>query len=100
MSDKLVTHSAAIAIMSVALTGAAPAQTSGAHGVTHFSHVSGHGIGSVQFGTTSHFGQLGVRLGGAYGDRSQLNGGWYSRGFGGTLDPGWGYRFGPSLGGF
>ena len=25
--------------------------------------------------------------------------GWYQRGFGGTLDPGWGYNFGPSLGG-
>jgi hypothetical protein len=26
--------------------------------------------------------------------------GWYQRGFGGTRDPGWGYNFGPHLGGF
>jgi hypothetical protein len=26
--------------------------------------------------------------------------GWYQRGFGGTLNPGWGYGFGPNLGGF
>ena len=25
-------------------------------------------------------------------------GGWYQRGFGGTLNPGWGYNFGPSVG--
>lgn len=25
--------------------------------------------------------------------------GWYQRGWGGTLNPGWGYNFGPSLGG-
>jgi hypothetical protein len=25
--------------------------------------------------------------------------GWYRRGFGGTLNPGWGYNFGPSPGG-
>jgi hypothetical protein len=25
--------------------------------------------------------------------------GWYQRGFGGTLNPGWGYNFGPNLGG-
>jgi hypothetical protein len=27
------------------------------------------------------------------------NSGWYQRGFGGTLNPGWGYNFGPNLGG-
>jgi hypothetical protein len=25
---------------------------------------------------------------------------WHSGGFGGTLNPGWGYRFGPTFGGF
>jgi hypothetical protein len=25
--------------------------------------------------------------------------GWYQRSFGGTLNPGWGYNFGPNLGG-
>jgi hypothetical protein len=28
-----------------------------------------------------------------------LSSGWYQRGFGGTLNPGWGYNFGPNLGG-
>jgi hypothetical protein len=31
---------------------------------------------------------------------SHESSGWYQRGFGGTRDPGWGYNFGPHLGGF
>jgi hypothetical protein len=31
---------------------------------------------------------------------SHDSGGWYQRGFGGNRDPGWGYGFGPPLGGF
>jgi hypothetical protein len=56
----------------------------------------------TKFGATSHSGQLGARLGSAHGGDygSHLQGGWYSRGFGGTLDPGWGYRFGRDLDGF
>ena len=102
MLTKLAPRSAAITIVGVALTGTAAAAKLRTHGVTHFSHVYGDGIGSAQFGATSHFGQLGARLGSAYGGGygSHLHEGWYSRGFGGTLDPGWGYRFGPSLGGF
>ena len=99
---KLAPRSAAITIVGVALTGTAPAATLRTHGVTPFSHVYGDGIGSAQFGATSHFGQLGARLGSAHGGDygSHLHGGWYSRGFGGTLDPGWGYRFGRDLDGF
>jgi hypothetical protein len=102
MLGKLASRSAAITLVGVALTGTAAAAKLRTHGVTHFSHVYGDGIGSAQFGATSHFGELGARLGSPYGDDygSHLHGGWYSRGFGGTLDPGWGYRFGRDLGGF
>ena len=48
----------------------------------------------------------GAKLGGGYagtsrrsGIGSQVGTGWYSHGFGGTLNPGWGYGFGPNLGG-
>jgi hypothetical protein len=51
-------------------------------------------------------GAYGARLGGGYAGTSRRSGigsqdgtGWYSRGFGGTLNPGWGYGFGPNLGG-
>jgi len=102
MLTKLAPRSAAITIVGVALTTAAPAATLRTHGITRFSHVYGDGIGSAQFGATGHFGQLGAPPGSAYGVGygSHLHGGWYSRGFGGTLDPGWGYRFGRDLGGF
>jgi hypothetical protein len=102
MLGKLAPRSAAITIVGVALTSAAPAATLRTHGVIPLSHVYGDRIGSAQFGATSHFGQLGARLGSAYGGGygSHLHGGWYSRGFGGTLDPGWGYRFGRDIGGF
>jgi hypothetical protein len=30
---------------------------------------------------------------------SNRGSGWYQPGFGGTLNPGWGYNFGPNLGG-
>lgn len=39
----------------------------------------------------------GAGAGANYGNHESS--GWYQRGFGGTRDPGWGYRFGPSLGG-
>jgi hypothetical protein len=50
-------------------------------------------------------GAYGTRLGGYAGTSrrnaigSQDGTGWYSRGFGGTLNPGWGYGLGPNLGG-
>jgi hypothetical protein len=51
-------------------------------------------------------GAYGARLGGGYAGTSRRNAigsqdgaGWYSRGFGRTLNPGWGYGFGPNLGG-
>jgi hypothetical protein len=101
MLGKLASRSAAITIVGVALTGTAAAATLRTHGVTRFSHVYGDGSGPAHFGVTSHFGQPAARLGSPSGGdyASHPHGGWYSRGFGGTLDPGWGYRFGPNLGG-
>jgi hypothetical protein len=42
---------------------------------------------------STHRGSVAPRVG------SPGPGGWYQRGFGGTLNPGWGYNFGPNLGG-
>jgi len=57
-------------------------------------------------GGTSRSGALGTRSGAGYagtGHRYDLGGhqgsGWYQRGVGGNLNPGWGYNFGPQLGG-
>ncbi len=48
----------------------------------------------------------GNRAGSAYRGASpaprlgnRASSGWYQPGFGGTLNPGWGYNFGPNLGG-
>ncbi len=58
---------------------------------------------ALRWGAT---GNPGVRAGspaaGAYApprfDGHEISG-WYQRSFGGTLNPGWGYNFGPNLGG-
>jgi hypothetical protein len=44
--------------------------------------------------------QPGNAAGNSLRDPGGANGGWYQRGFGGNRDPGWGYGFGPTLGGF
>ncbi len=83
-----------------ALTGAAAA-TSGVSGAVGFGHGSGQRSGSVaHFGTPTHLGGIGPRLGsGPHGAMGHEGSGWYHRGWGGTLDPGWGYGFGHNLGG-
>ncbi len=50
------------------------------------SRLDGYGM-SRRFGTTG------------YGSYPGHESGWYHRGFGGTLGPGWGYGFGANLGG-
>jgi hypothetical protein len=56
-------------------------------------------------GASNHAGASDARPGGHTGANPALDfgghgsGGWYQRGFGGTRDPGWGYNFGPHLGG-
>ena len=59
---------------------------------------AGHvGTGAAGLGGSERGGYTGIsrRSGIGSGDST----GWYSRGFGGTLNPGWGYGFSPSLGG-
>jgi len=65
-----------------------------------------HSSGALQSGATSRSGASGARPGGGYagtnprnGSGSHESGGWYQRGWGGTLNPGWGYGFGTNLGG-
>ena len=94
----------AIAILTAALLDAAPASTgaaslgkNGGHGLRH------HGGAFEQSRSASHLWPGGARLGGGmshrYGEVSPGGSGWYNRGFGGTTNPGWGYGFGPNLGG-
>jgi hypothetical protein len=66
-------------------------------------HYRGHGteyhhsIGVPPLGLR-HFG-AGSGSGGLYTGDHYGGSGWYPGGFGGTLNPGWDYRFGPALGG-
>jgi hypothetical protein len=99
----------AIAVLTTVVLEAAPVPTdaasvralgeSGSHGLGH------HGSAPGQYRSASHAWPGGARLGGGYGtshrygDVSHEGSGWYSRGFGGTTNPGWDYRFGPNLGG-
>jgi len=64
------------------------------------------GGAALQPGAASRSGGSGARPGGGYagtnpgyGSGSHESGGWYQRGWGGTLSPGWGYGFGTNLGG-
>ena len=82
-----------------ATPGGMPAAGSGAlhSGLGHYGT-------SLRSGRANRYGS-GLRDGG-YGHTSLPHdfgghqGGWYQRGWGGTLNPGWGYQFGPNLGGF
>jgi hypothetical protein len=65
-----------------------------------------HGRGHLGGGAASRFGGTGAWLGAvSAGANHRFNAGghegsgWYHRGWGGTRDPGWGYGFGPNLGG-
>jgi len=62
--------------------------------------------GALRSGAANRFGESAARAGSGYagtnprvGSGSHDNGGWYQRGWGGTLSPGWGYGFGTNLGG-
>jgi hypothetical protein len=83
---------------------ARPAHTTGvpATGI----HTSGAGQDARGALRPGAVGGSGVRAGGpATGANLPLHSGgressgWYQSGFGGTLNPGWGYGFGPNLGG-
>jgi hypothetical protein len=75
-----------------------------AAGYSGIGHVAGH------HGTATHIGARSERLsplpgvgyagaGHRYGAGSVSGSGWNSGGFGGTRNPGYGYSFGPQLGG-
>ena len=88
----------AVAVSGLCLTVSAWARDRGAAG-----------YGATRFGA-AHFGATGAggsshRFSGTvsrpFGHDPGFGGhrsGWYQRGFGGTRDPGWGYRFGPGFG--
>jgi hypothetical protein len=84
-------------LVAVALTGSAEARVS--HDGSGFRHERAHPGG----GAASRFGGTGAWLGAGVNHRLDVGGhegsGWYHRGWGGTMDPGWGYGFGPNLGG-
>jgi hypothetical protein len=69
--------------------------------------VVGHHSGAIgQSGAASRFVGSGARSGAGYAGTSHRHdglghesSGWHQPGFGGTLNPGWGYGFGPQLGG-
>jgi hypothetical protein len=90
---------ACVLAVTMAVTGAS-AGTSGAAGDARSARLGHSPLSSRHYGS-------GLRSGSGYGHTNSLSGlgghqgsGWYQRGWGGTRDPGWGYRFGPTLGGF
>jgi hypothetical protein len=85
-----------------------PASAGSLDGVSAGGSGYTYGLGrqSGASGATGRSGALGTRSGAGYagaGHRYDLGGhqgsGWYQRGFGGNLNPGWGYNYGPQLGG-
>jgi hypothetical protein len=73
--------------------------------ISHRGGAVGHSVAGHP-GVASRIGGLGALPGAGYAGtlhRFDAGGhessGWYQRGWGGTLDPGWGDNFGPSLGG-
>jgi hypothetical protein len=87
-------------------TGAAAGGGGASHRlISHRGGAVGHSVAGHS-GVASRIGGLGALPGAGYTGtlrRFDAGGhessGWYQRGWGGTLDPGWGYNFGPSLGG-
>jgi hypothetical protein len=111
MLRKLALAFAATLAISAALsaTGAAAGGGSVSHRLSHRGGAGHSAVGHSAVGhsgVASRIGGLGALPGAGYAGtlrRFDAGGhessGWYQRGWGGTLDPGWGYGFGPSLGG-
>jgi hypothetical protein len=98
------------ATLAISAASCATAAAAGGGGVGH--RLISHRGGAVGYfvaghsGVASRIGGPGALPGAGYAGtlrRFDAGGhessGWYQRGWGGTLDPGWGYGFGPSLGG-
>jgi len=86
-------------------TGAAAGGGGASHRLSHRGGAVGHSAVGHS-GATSRIGGPGALAGAGYAGTLRRfdaggheSGGWYQRGWGGTLDTGWGYGFGPSLGG-
>jgi hypothetical protein len=84
---------------------AAPPGVSAAGGDTLDTGLGHHGA-RLRSGEANHYGGSGLRPGNGYGRTNSTHdlgsppsSGWYQRGWGGTLNPGWGYGFGPNMGG-
>jgi hypothetical protein len=89
--------------MAAGLSGVGITASAGTAAAGYGAHGTGLGHSSLR---ASHYGGSRLRSRGSYGHTNSLSGlaghqssGWYQRGFGGNRDPGWGYRFGPGLGG-
>jgi hypothetical protein len=81
----------------------ASAEPLGMSGTGSHSPGSGHSGTLLRSGGANHNGGSGLRSYGHTYSRHDLgshqNSGWYQRGWGGTANPGWDYRFAPNLGG-
>ena len=97
-----------LAFTALFVIGAASSAFAASASAGRVSHrlLSHRGFAVSQPGLTSRVGGLDRSRGSAYSGAlgqfdagAHQSSGWYQRGFGGTLDPGWGYNFGPSLGG-
>jgi len=109
MLRKLAIAFAATVVLGAApgATDAASAATFGGFGRGGVSHGLGHRSGIMdRSGAAGRVGGGGARLGAGYAGMNHRYGagghegsGWYYRGWGGTMSPGWGYGFGPNLGG-
>jgi hypothetical protein len=69
------------------------------HGLGHQSGAPGLSGAASRSGALAHPGGGYAGTGHRYVVGGHQGAGWYQRGFGGNLNPGWGYGFGPQLGG-
>ena len=100
MKHQLILSSLAM-LVAVALPGLAEAR--GGHdggGFRHGSRYPGDGAASRFGGTGARLGTSSAGTNHRFDAGGHEGSGWYHRGWGGTMAPGWGYGFEPNLGGF
>jgi hypothetical protein len=112
MRRNIVVRNCGLALAAILAISAASSATGAAAGggashglISQRGGAVGHSVAGHP-GVASRFGGLGALPGAGYaGTLRRFNGGghessgWYQHGWGGTLNPGWGYNFEPSLGG-
>jgi hypothetical protein len=113
MRHNIMVRNCGLALAATLAISAALSATGAAAGGSGASHrLIGHrgesmGRSEARYpGVASRIGGLGALPSAGYtGTLRRFDGGehesrgWYQRGWGGTRDPGWGYNFGPNLGG-